>query len=104
MINSDLKHVLKNVYCDTDEDIKLEEPIKFMFDPKLNTTIPEIDTLIEHEMVVVYKKGRSWKIADNFDNEWTISTLDGSWQASIYYNLLSMRDSRQKPVNYKLKL
>lgn len=42
-ILSDLKHVLENVFYGGPE-IELTIPLKFKFDPKLNTGIPEIDS------------------------------------------------------------
>lgn len=102
-ISSDLKHVLNNLYTG-ESDISLENPISFSFDPKMNTGIKEIDSEVKHEIRNVYKKGNSWKMADEFDNEWTISNLEGIWQSALYYNLLSMKDKRHNPVEYKLSL
>lgn len=98
-LTSDLKHVLENVLGDhhtAENPIILATPIKFI----LRTT----DENVEHEIRKVYLKGRSWKMVDEWNNEWTISTLDYMWQCNLYYNILSLKDSRVKPQNYNLSL
>ena len=102
-ISSDLKHVLENVFYGGPE-IELTTPLKFKFDPKLNTGVPEIDSLQEHHIKRVYKKSKSWKMCDEFDNEWTVSKLSHLWQSALYYSILSMKDKRVTPVNWDLML
>jgi len=96
-MSSDLKHVLENV-LPTERVIKLDSPIEFTF----------ISSGTIHKIVSVYKKGRAWKMVDDFSNEWTISTIHFMFQSSLYYSLLSMYDSRVKPrptnPNYPLSL
>lgn len=102
-ISSDLKHVLENVFYGGPE-IKLTTPLKFKFDPKLNTGISEIDSFSEHQIKIIYKKVNSWKMCDEFGNEWTVSKLDLIWQSALYHNILSMKDKRVKPVTWDLTL
>ena len=92
MLHSDLSHVLNNVYGNNEEVIHLKSPIRFTIDGQ------------EHHIVQVVKRGRSWKMMDEWNLEWTISTLEMLWQASLYYNLLSMKDTRISPANYELIL
>ena len=92
-MSSDLKHVLENV-LPVGRVIKLVSPIEFTF----------ISSGTIHKIVSVYKKGRTWKMVDDFSNEWTISTLTGFWHSSLYRTLLSMYDKRETPSNYKLSL
>jgi hypothetical protein len=100
-LTSDLKHVLDNVFGDhhtIDNPIILVTPIKFT----LVTADP--DSVI-HEIRKVYLKGRSWKMVDEWNNEWTISTLTGNlWQSNLYANILSIKDPRVKPQNCNLSL
>lgn len=100
-LTSDLKHVLKNVFGDhhtAENPIVLTTPIKF--------TLVTVDPVsVIHEIRKVYLKGRSWKMVDEWNNEWTISSLTGAlWQSNLYSNLLSMKDPRVKPQNYNLSL
>lgn len=98
-LQSDLKYVLENVFGDhhtAENPIILATPIKF--------TLRTTDKNVEHEIRKVYLKGRSWKMVDEWDNEWTISTLEGLWQASLYQHILSMRDRRVLVANYTLTL
>lgn len=98
-LTSDLKHVLENVFGCTytaENPIILVAPIKFDFIEK--------DNRLDHEIQKVYLKGKSWKMVNEWSNEWTISSLDKAWQSNLYCNLLSMRDSRVNPVQYDLSL
>jgi hypothetical protein len=101
-IDSNLLHVLNNIACG--QDIKLETPIRFYLKPLLNTGLDEIDKPQEHEIVAVYKKGKIWKMSDDFNNEWSISNLDKRWQHALYLNVLSIYDKRVGTVNYNLSL
>lgn len=101
-ISSDLLHVLNNIIYG--KNITLKTPIRFHVNPQLNTGISEIDKPLQSQIVAVYKKGSSWKMSDEFNNEWTISNLDDNWQFALYSNILSMYDNRVSPVNYDLTL
>ena len=92
-INSDLKHVLDNVHYLADgKEIILKENIKFILkNSKDNNTQFEINR--------VFKKSGCYYIEDNFKNKYTISKLSPLFQYSLYYNLLSMVDSRYKYTN-----
>lgn len=91
---SDLKHVLENVF-NGQKEIVLDSPVEF--------NISGSD--LNHYIIKVYMKGRSWKMVDDFNNEWTISTLSYYWQNVLHHAILSMRDSRVKPTSeYKLSL
>lgn len=99
-LTSDLKHVLENIFGDhhtIDNPIVLAAPIKFTL--KVSDNHSE-----EHGIRKVYLKGRSWKMVDEWNNEWTISTLGGLWQCNLYYNLLSLKDRGIQPQNYNLSL
>lgn len=102
-IYPDLKHVLETRFKGATE-IKLDIPLKFKINPDLNTGIHEIDSPVEHQIEKVYKKGNSWRMVDEFNNEWMVSKLDILWQSSLYCNILSMKDNRVTPVNRNLTL
>jgi len=81
---SDLKHVLDNIF--NGNTINLDAPVEFTF-----------NNGEKHKIVTLYKKGRTWKMVDDFKNEWTVSALSYHWQDILYHATLSMRDSRVKP-------
>ena len=85
-MNSDLKHVLENIFYG--DSIILDSPVEFYITG---------DTL-KHKIVSLYKKGRSWKMVDEFSNEWTISNIPNMFQHTLYYATLSMRDPRVNPL------
>ena len=89
---SDLKHVLDNIFYGN--PIVLDSPVEFNISG---------DTA-KHYIVRLYKKGRSWKMVDDFNNEWTVSTIPNMFQSSLYYATLSMRDPRVKPSESELYL
>lgn len=100
---SDLKFVLVDVFCG-ESPIKLTKPIEFKFNPELNTGIKMIDQFSTHTIEYVYKRGLSWRMCDEFGNEWTISRLPSKWQDALYSALLSMRDTRVVFENGELEL
>jgi hypothetical protein len=81
-ILSDLKHVLDNV--NNGNDIDLPHRIKFQIGP------------IENEFERIEKQGRTWKIIDTFQNQYTISKLNNMVQDLICTCVLSKYDSRVK--------
>ena len=87
---SDLKHVLENVLGRDAAPYQIS-PIKFSY-----SNTPEI----EHKIIEVFIKGKSWKVKDEFGNETSISSLDGLFQFNLYQNLLALRDNRYKSINY----
>lgn len=88
---SDLKRTLENVLGRDAAPYQIS-PIKFSY-----SNTPEI----EHKIVEVLIKGKSWKVKDEFGNETTVSSLDGLFQFNLYRNLLALSDSRSKPLNYE---
>jgi len=93
MISSDLKHVLENIFYDA--DIILQIPVKVMFNPNIKGCEEDsINKPVVHELKKVYKKGKSWKVCDEWSNEWTLSKLHYMIQWQLYQSSLSMKDSR----------
>lgn len=89
----ELKHVLENVF-NSQKEIVLNSPIEFDI----------IGDNVKHYIIKVYLKGRSWKMVDDFNNEWTISTLPVLWQPALARTILSMKDNRVTPPNWNLSL
>ena len=92
---SDLKWTLTDVIGSDVDLLMLDTPVRF----KLTATTDRFNYF-----VCVQKKGKSWKVLDEYCNEWTLSNLDSLVQAAIYYSIQSMYDPRKKPANYNLIL
>ncbi|MCC8154316.1 MAG: hypothetical protein LIP01_08930, partial [Tannerellaceae bacterium] len=79
---SDLKHQIVNVH--------LSNPVSLSIPVRVGCS----SMVGETELKNVYKRGRSWKIADSFGNEYTLASLPTNIQSQIAQSLLSMKDNR----------
>lgn len=89
-----LKHVLENVFSGTEDRVNLSQTIKFTTD-RIYENRNE-----EREIVSVQKVKNSWKAFDNKGGIFTISKLSRMIQSNLQINILSLRDTRVKPVQY----
>lgn len=81
-LDSNLKHVLENILT-SDKKKTLSNPI-----------IIEGSSVSEIELKHIYKKNKkSWKISDDFGNEYTISSLPKNIQNQIYLNFIKENKS-----------